>query len=243
MLRRSLAVTLLILAGGCPAAQPTPESLEFSFDFSAGRHDWQAGLSDYNEIDGPNLEFRADFRALPDELGASGNGFYLQSRNTADDLFTYVKRRLDAADGVVPGAAYRVEIDVVVASNAPSGCSGIGGAPGESVYLKAGAVAEEPSTLLDEATLDYRLSVDKGNQAEGGPAASVAGNLANGRTDGCDNLEEAPFVSIRFEHTHDTVVTAAEDGSLWLLVGTDSGFEGTTRVYYQSISGRLVRVP
>jgi hypothetical protein len=220
-----------------------PKAIELEYDFSAGRHDWQAGLTDYNEIDGPNLEFRAELRALPDELNQPGMAFFVQSRNTPDDLFMLLKRKLDAADGIEPGTTYRVSYEIVFASNAPSGCSGIGGAPGESVFFKAGASSEDPRSVLDQATLDYRLNVDKGNQAEGGPAASVAGDVANGREEGCDDLEGAPFVSVTRTHEHDTPVTAADDGSLWLLIGTDSGFEGTTQLYYQSVNVRLEPVP
>jgi hypothetical protein len=39
------------------------------------------------------------------------------------------------------------------------------------------------------------------------------------------------------------LVNANASGELWLLVGTDSGFEGTTALYYQRIDVRLVPVP
>ena len=36
-------------------------------------------------------------------------------------------------------------------------------------------------------------------------------------------------------------VTTDADGRLWLIVGTDSGFEGPTAVYYSQISFVLTR--
>jgi hypothetical protein len=37
-------------------------------------------------------------------------------------------------------------------------------------------------------------------------------------------------------------VRANPDGTFWLLVGTDSGFEGTTTLYYQRIGVTLTPV-
>ena len=42
-------------------------------------------------------------------------------------------------------------------------------------------------------------------------------------------------------HEHPTPVTASADGDLWLLVGTDSGFEGLTRLYYLRFEVELTR--
>ena len=36
-------------------------------------------------------------------------------------------------------------------------------------------------------------------------------------------------------------VTTSDDGTLWLVVGTDSGFEGITTLYYDRISVTLRR--
>jgi len=60
----------------------------------------------------------------------------------------FLKRRLSSADGVVVGMSYEITFKIVFASGAPTGCGGIGGAPGESVYLKAGASPAEPLALL-----------------------------------------------------------------------------------------------
>jgi hypothetical protein len=85
----------------------------------------------------------------------------------------------------------------------------------------------------------FRMNVDIGNQAVGGPAGSVAGDIG---TSSADCRFESPFMSIERMHQHPFVVTASESGDLWLLVGTDSGFEGITRLYYQSISVTLTPV-
>lgn len=127
----------------------------------------------------------------------------------------------------------------------PSGCAGVGGAPGESVFLKAGASPAEPLALLGPPSSDPRVSpnlgmnVDKSNQSQGGIAASVTGNIANGQP--CD-LGLRPFVSLQRTHQHTSLVNASSRGELWLLVGTDSGFEALTALYYQRIDVSLVPV-
>jgi hypothetical protein len=115
---------------------------------------------------------------------------------------------------------------------------GIGGAPGEGVILKLGGSPTEP--VPTEHGEDVWLSVDKGNQMQGGPAGSNAGDIANGID--CDEAiaqDPMPLGQVVREHVHDTNVTASDEGELWLLVGTDSGFEGATTIVYESIEVTL----
>jgi hypothetical protein len=207
-----------------------------SYDFRGGRQGWAAGFADYAPEMVDTLELDAGPRSLPPELELAGPGYVLSGANRSDDLFMFLKRRLTAADGVQPGRAYAVDYTIVFASAAPTGCVGIGGAPGESVYLKAGAAPVEPQPFLDAVDNRVRMNVDKGNQAVGGSAASLVGNVANGRP--CEPGNE-PFVSLRRQHVHMPPVTASAEGELWLLIGTDSGFEGTTTLYYQRIEVQL----
>ncbi|WP_165225301.1 dockerin type I domain-containing protein [Aquisphaera insulae] len=209
-----------------------------SFDFTRGAQGWTSGFADIPASPNPSYELDSGIRDLPADLGTGGTGYLLQSHNRSDDAFMFLTRKLTAADGVVARQSYRISFTLKFASNAPSGSAGIGGAPGESVYLKAGASAEEPSAVDQGGML--RMNVDKGNNAVGGPAASVAGNIANGLAQGSG--ASVPYVSITREHTHTAVVTADAQGNLWLLVGTDSGFEGLTTIYVQGIDATLTPV-
>ena len=51
--------------------------------------------------------------------------------------------------GLSPGASYGVSVSVEVATDTPAGCVGVGGAPGESVWIKPGAIAVEPLPVRD----------------------------------------------------------------------------------------------
>jgi len=72
-----------------------------------------------------------------------------------------------------------------------------------------------------------------------GTAASVVGNIANGLSADEIDMGNPPYVSLKRQHEHEYTVTASPDGELWLLVGTDSGFEGLTGIYYQRIAVTL----
>ncbi len=243
---RSLSLTLaLILTAfvSVSVAQENGSVVSKTFDFRNGALGWQAGFADYppsTDKDG-FYQLKAELRSLPPELGVSGTGFYIQGNNHSDDLFMFMKRRLDPTDGMVAGQAYQVNFTLVFASNEQSGCVGIGGSPGDSVFLKAGASPGEPRALLDTSPLfSYlRMNVDIGVQSQGGVATSVTGTIGNGTP--CDSAPK-PYISIQRTHQHTTLVNANSRGELWLLVGTDSGFEGFTSLYYQRIDVTLTPV-
>lgn len=228
------ATRQILINRGAPA-----ETISASFDFSESDQGWESGFADLPRDPDEIYELESGLRDLPAELGVDGTGYLLQSHNRSDDVFMYLKRHLGAEDGVLPNQAYQVRFTITFASNAPTGAVGIGGAPGESVTLKAGAGPVEPEAVPQDDG-NTRMNVDKGNQAVGGPAASVVGDIANGEepVDGGDQ----PYVSMTVEHTHTVSARADAEGNLWLLVGTDSGFEGLTALYYQKIDVVLVPV-
>jgi hypothetical protein len=237
-MRKNLVVAVVVVVGLIIYTVVTgiSSSVRLEFDFRQGAQGWEAGFAEYgSEMQGMMLE--GEIRPLPSELGINGTGYYLQGINHSDDLFMFLERRLGTDDGVVPGQEYRVMFTIVFASNAPSGAVGIGGSPGESVYLKAGASMVEPEVYLDSDTGYYLMNVDKGSGNSGnGTAASVVGAIANGLS-----AEENPrYISLERQHEHQYTITASPDGGLWLLVGTDSGFEGLTGIYYQSIAVTLI---
>lgn len=235
----------LVLMTYTPAAlaQGTPAPVSISFDFRDGSLGWEAGFADYPPATDKNdlYGLGTEIRSLPPELGVSGTGFYIQGNNRSDDLFMFMKRRLDSSDGIVAGQTYQVNFTLVFASAAQSGCFGVGGAPGESVGLKAGATPAEPIALLDNSPLYawLRMNVGKGGQGYGDLAASTTGSIANGIPCGS---EPPKYISIQRNHQHTSLVNANSRGELWLLVGTDSGYEGATGLYYQRIDVTLTPV-
>jgi hypothetical protein len=224
-----------------PTAQPSPggQPVTIRFDFRDGDHGWQGGFSDFHDDTRPD-DTAVGVEDLPPSAPADveGPALLVTARNNSDDVFMFIKRQLGTDDGLVPDTGYRVSFEITFLSDAPTGCMGVGGAPGESVYLKAGATPDEPLVVQQDG--EHVMSVDKGNQAQGGPAASVAGDVANGID--CDDAlgaEPMPFGQVALEHQHETTVRTDDEGGLWLLVGADSGFEAWTTLYYQAIEVTL----
>jgi hypothetical protein len=233
-----LFVSLFVLKASVFAQS---NAIELNYNFRSGSLGWTADFADYPPNIGTGYDLVTGIRFMPRKLTRMPQrGFYIQGNNHSADLFMFLKRRLAIEDGIIAGQTYRVEYVINLASNAPSSCVGIGGPPGESVFLKAGASPIEPLAVL-QSNGYLRMNIDKGNQAQSGAAASVAGNIANGIP--CPQaLPYYPFALIVRSHQHTTNVKAGSNGELWLLVGTDSGFEGLTRLFYQSIRVRLVPV-
>ncbi len=214
-----------------PSPTPTavPDSVEFSFTFDEDAEGWTAGFADLPaDYDQSIYELDHEHRPLPDGLG--GNGVYVQGHNRSDDLFMFLKRRVE---GLQPDAAYIVEVSVDLATNVSAGLVGIGGSPGESVFVKAGASSVEPVTMEDRIG-HLRMNIDKGNQSRGGEAMLVIGNVAHPGVTG----REYRIKTLDNDGQPLTVTTDGE-GRVWLIVGTDSGFEGLTTLYYDRISYHL----
>jgi hypothetical protein len=241
-LRRPMLILLFLALGAMatacatpppPTPPSTPNEVALSYDFRDGTHGWEAGFVEYHRD--MEMQLESGLRPLPSELGIDGTGFYLQGMNRSDDLFMYLTKGLTTDDGIMPGQSYRAAFRLVFASNAPSGAVGIGGAPGESVSFKAGVAPARPEPYLDDN--DYwMLNVDKGGGNSGeGDAATIVGTIENGLPAEEIDFQNPPYVSLERSHEHSYVVTASDDGELWLMVGTDSGFEGLTGIYYQQI--------
>ncbi len=223
-------------AGGCP---PDHEGeVRAQYDFAAGDQGWKPLFADYAPDMTASMELDAGVRSLPPELERPGTGYYLQSMNRSDDVFMLLLRRIGVSEGVIPGADYLVRYNITMASDAPAGCIGIGGAPGEGVTLKVGASDHEPAVVLeDSGSPMFRVTVDKGEQSSGGNDMSVAGDISNGADP--SQCGAGRFRTFTRTHEHPRPVTATANGDLWLLVGTDSGYEGLTRLYYERIDVEL----
>ena len=206
--------------------------MEFSFTFDDDAEGWAVGFADLPaDYDQSIYELDHAHRPLPD--GLEGNGIYVQGHNRSDDLFMFLTKRVK---GLQPSATYAVSMSVDLATNVAAGLIGIGGSPGESVYVNAGASAVEPGTAMDSIG-HLRMNIDKGNQSQGGEAMVVIGNVAHPDVTG----SEYRIKTLGNEGQALTVETDGE-GTLWLIVGTDSGFEGLTTLYYDRITYRLLLV-
>ena len=151
---------------------------EFSFSFEGDAEGWTAGFADLPVDFDPSIyELDSGHRPLPN--GLEGYGLYIQGHNRSDDLFMFFKRQVA---GLKPDAEYTAVLSLDLATNVPAGLFGIGGSPGESVYVKAGASTVEPVTPEDDSGY-FRMNIDKGNQSNGGESMVVVGQRRPPRRD------------------------------------------------------------
>lgn len=232
MCSRSIAVIcLILLCNGCSLSDDSPGISVFSasFDFNQSQGGWEADFTDLPSDPGDSslYELKFAYTDLPPHLGPR-KSIMLSGNNHSDDLFMFIKKKIT---GLVPNTAYNLVFEIELASNAKAGLAGIGGAPGESVYLKAGATKIEPLKIIQGD--QYVLNVDKGNQISSGANAIKIGDIAipSSATDytlitrSNASSSDQPFIA-----------QSNDAGEMWLLVGTDSGFEGTTTVYYTKVN-------
>ena len=235
LLALAIAVATLAFSSSvrhADAAPNPPRARIASFDFARGAQGWVGDFADYPAGSEAFYELEAGIAPLPDDLRSGATALRLRGNNHSDDLFLFAR---GPVDGLVPGATYDVRVNLVIASAAPAGAVGIGGAPGEGVSMKAGVTTGEPTTWVDRGFV--LLDADKGNQSTGGANATVIGDLAVAL--------DAPRFKLKrlaWGRRPALQVTADATGRAWLFAGADSGFEGTTTLYLVRAKARLVRV-
>ena len=75
-----------------------------------------------------------------------------------------------------------------------------------------------------------RMNIEKGNQSTEGRQMVNLGNLGHPEIEG----NEYKIKTLTNQTNPVELITDA-DGQAWLIVGTDSGFEGLTKIYFSSI--------
>ncbi|MFJ3387727.1 hypothetical protein [Lysinibacillus sp. NPDC086135] len=143
--------------------------------FSKDRSGWIGEFSDYPHKDKVRYKLQFSLKELPKEINNKRKGLYLSGYNGSDDLFMFVKKRLDTNDRLKPNTKYSVTFDFDIATNAKDEI-GVGGSPGKSVFVKIGATNTEPIPVMDETGF-YLMNIDKGNQGVEGKDAFIIGDL------------------------------------------------------------------
>jgi hypothetical protein len=201
-----------------------PEPVDSFFNFAQGTDGWIGDFADYPVGEESSYELVFEHDTLPDPLDQNQFSLKLSGNNHSDDLFMFAKRKVS---GLEPNTVYFINFTVEFASNVPDGTVGVGGSPGESVYIKAGATNIEPKKEKDSDNY-YRMNIDKSNQSQSGEDMVVIGDFSNDTDQEVYTLKtvanESPFGA-----------ETDENGHLWLIIGIDSGFEATTTIYFNSV--------
>ncbi len=227
---RQWLLALAVLVSAC-GSSTSPSPVEITFDFATGPQGWVAGFADYRAGEEAFMELDSGYRAIPAPIGPNRSGHFLSGNNHTDNLFMFLKRQVT---GLRPSTTYRATFVVEFATDVPRGCGGVGGSPGESVFMKAGASGVEPLAVNDGTGM-LRMNIDVGIQANRGQAAVLLGTI-----EGTVPCLSPPVWELKTLSSTDTVtVTSTPQGDVWVLAGTDSAFESTTSLYYTRFTARF----
>lgn len=231
---KKLAVALLALSFtllGCE--QDIPFTFAANYDFTNGLDGWQVDYADFPAANRAQFQLSSELALLPSPLDTNKPALKVEGTNRSDDLMMYAYR---VFEGLRPDTEYAVLYQVQIASQYPENAVGIGGSPGANVYLKAGAKAEAPVTSEDGQGFVRLSNWDVGNQANGGSDAVVLGSIGiEGDVSEWTLIEQT-------NANQELLATSDAEGRLWFFVATDSGFEGTTTVFYSRINVNLAEV-
>ncbi|GAB3491099.1 hypothetical protein GCM10027341_03660 [Spirosoma knui] len=203
--------------------EPIQTGVIYQTNFQQNSDGWEADYSDYHTQIG-DIRFESKWTGLPAPLDGARKSIMLSSMNRSDDVFMFMKKKLT---GLRPNSDYKLVFDVELASSYADNSVGIGGSPGGSVFLKAGATSVEPKKELKDDY--YGMNIDKGSQSEGGRNAVLLGTVGAG--------EDVTDYKLITRSNAEAPLTARtnDKGELWLIVGTDSGYEGLTTLYYSNV--------
>lgn len=224
------ATSIWLLFVSCEKDEGSGSSTTIYSDFSDGEDGWQAGFSEYSGNNVESYELEEGIAPLPPPLDETKMAYRISGMNRSDDLFMYLIKRVQ---GLEPGVTYKGRFTLQIASDAKSGGVGAGGAPGESVGVGVGLTVDQPTSNPNEDNF-YRMNLDKIQQCcTDGDDMVVIGDVANGTDE---------YVYTLIERTGEFSAMTDHQGVLWIIVGTDSGYEGKTTLYYANIEVILEKI-
>jgi hypothetical protein len=179
------------------------------------------GASDFSSAMTTEVNFSAGMQASP--IAPHEMTLHLYGVNVSDDLFLFATKQLT---GLVANQSYSVNVKATLISHT-------GNVGGSSQVINLGASTIEPRSVLGVRNSEpyYVMNVDIDGSSSSGSTIVISGDLSG---TGAPNPELLTFKTPR-----PAVVQSDSNGSLWLLVGVDSGFEIPTEVYVAEISATL----
>ena len=222
----SLLIVTTIFFVGCNKDDDNSSPKTFTYDFSTSQYGWIGGFADHPDTSATDYNLVFSRTNLPAPLNTSKQAIKIGGTNRSDDLFMYIKKKIE---GLEPNKTYKIKFEVDFASNAPTNHVGVGGAP-DAVWMKAGAMLIEPESIFQSSAGLYLMNLDKGNQSTDGA------NMYNIGTIGVsDNTNQYTQIS-RNNNSRLFSITTNSSGEVWIIIGTDSGFEARTELYYNKIT-------
>lgn len=191
-------------------------------DFQKDVNGWSAGYALYKDANKDSVKFVSGRNKLESPLDTTHYGFKVQGRNDEDSLFLYAKKKVS---GLNSSKTYLLYFSVDLASSYPDTANGAG----RLGNLKVGASANEPKEVRDTVTKYNRATIGKGLWNVDGNEMGILGNLSNTAT-------TSGYKLIGYNNNAKPVaIKPNAQGEIWLCVGADTRFKGTTTVFFDRI--------
>lgn len=214
-----------------------PAETVFEFDFRESAHGWEPFFTNYPKGWSEKMELTFAYKSLPTPLDSTEKALFISAINHSDDVSMLFRRQIEGLDA---NTTYSVEYMIEFASEVPSNCYGVGGSPGESVTLIANSGNMRPERILESDSEEYFvLNIQHEEDPINWLENSIIGNIANSRE--CEQGLEFELKEIKTSPDHEKITTD-DEGKVWLLFGTRSGFEGQTNLYYTHFKARFINL-
>jgi hypothetical protein len=193
---------------------------------------WVTVFAQYPESDSEFYELTSGIQNLPQPLDQSKKAFMLSGNNHSDALQMWLVKQLS---GLKPDSKYSIETEVELASKYPDGSVGIGGSPGNSVHL-----------VSKFATNGYTLENKKGSNID----LVLTKIESNSESVMSIDLGDVSIPSDQYiyklitrkKSSDANVILTDHQGKVWAVIGTWSGFEGISTLYYTRIKFTLSKI-
>jgi len=195
---------------------------------------WSAVFAEYPDGGNEFYELNSGIKNLPEPLDQTKKAFMLSGNNHSDALQMWLVKQLS---GLASESKYSIETEVELASKYPDGSVGIGGSPGNSVHLVSkfatkGYTLEKGKSEGDNVQLVLK-------KVEAVPESVM--NIDLGDVSIISDQYVYKLIN-RKKSSESNVVVTDKDGKLWAVVGTWSGFEGISTLYYTRIKFTLTKI-
>ena len=195
---------------------------------------WSAEFAEYPDGENEFYELNSGLKNLPEPLDQSKKAFMLSGNNHSDALQMWLVKQLS---GLSPESKYSIETEVELASKYPDGSVGIGGSPGNSVHLVSKFATEGYTLEKGKAEGDNVQLILK--KVESVPESVMNIDLG----DVSITSDQYVYKLITRKKSSDAnVVVTDKNGKLWAVVGTWSGFEGISTLYYTRVKFTLTKI-
>ena len=231
MIRNCCNILLPILffcLSSCTKSDKPSDYREYSYNFISGTQGWDSLFSDYPKGEESFYELEFAYSHLPEPLDTTIKAIKISGNNHSDDLLSFITAKIPQ---LIPNAVYEVTFDITLASNVATNSAGIGGSP--DLALGVGGLGYEPANTLDGNNWYRTNFISLLQSRESNNVMQMIGTI------GVQDTTTAYTLINRNNTDNPIKLKTNELGELWLMIGTDSGFEGITTLYFKSIKIRL----